>query len=161
MIRILASALLAAAFAVPAFAADAPKPLPAFTAGLLGKPQILVPDGPVSGTVFLFADKDGWTADEAALADTLKASGSIVVGVDTTAMMAGLEADSEDECVYLVADIEDLSHQIQRALATPNYHSPSLPASARPARSCSPSPLRRPTPRSATASPSIRRWCCR
>ncbi len=126
MIRILASALLAAAFAVPAFAADAPKPLPAFTAGLLGKPQILVPDGPVSGTVFLFADKDGWTADEAALADTLKASGSIVVGVDTTAMMAGLEADSEDECVYLVADIEDLSHQIQRALATPNYHSPIL-----------------------------------
>ncbi len=126
MIRILASALLAAAFAVPALAADAPKPLPAFTAGLLGKPQILVPDGPVTGTVFLFADKDGWTADETALADTLKKSGAIVVGVDTTAMFAGLETDSEDECVYLVADIEDLSHQIQRALATPNYHSPIL-----------------------------------
>ncbi len=41
-------------------------------------------------------------------------------------MLAGLETDSEDECVYLVADIEDLSHQIQRALGTASYHSPIL-----------------------------------
>ena len=130
MIRNLASALFAASLALPAVLspahADTPKPLPDFTAGLVGKPQILLPDGPVAGTVFLFADKDGWTADDATLADGLRKSGAIVVGVDTKAMYAGLEADSEDECIYLVADIEDLSHQVQRALATPNYHSPIL-----------------------------------
>ncbi len=152
MIRILAPALFAAALALPVLAADAPNPqpqpapaaaaaaapqtvpaadaakgaLPQFTAGLLGKPKILLPSGPVSGTVFLFADKDGWTADEASLAADMQKAGAIVVGVDTAAMYAGLEADSEDECIYLVSDIEDLSHQIQRALATPNYHSPIL-----------------------------------
>ncbi len=135
---LVAAAALSAGLALPALAEDAAapaaepaaaapaKPLPAFTAGLLGKPQILLPDGPVTGTVFLFADADGWTADETALADTLKTSGAIVVGVDTASMFAGLEKDSEDECVYLVADIEDLSHQVQRALGTPNYHSPIL-----------------------------------
>ncbi|MBZ9936520.1 virulence factor family protein [Mesorhizobium sp. BR1-1-16] len=124
MIRFLASAVVAAAFAFPALADDAPKPLPEFTAGLLGKPQILLPTVPVTGTVVLFADKDGWTSDESSLATDLQKSGAIVVGVDTTAMYAGLEADKDDECIYLVADIEDLSHQIQRALGTPNYHSP-------------------------------------
>ncbi|MCX5495290.1 alpha/beta hydrolase [Kaistia dalseonensis] len=134
MMRRLALALIASCLVAPAFAQDAAPAAatanpaaatpPQFTAGLLGKPEILLPKGDVTGAVFLFSDKGGWSANEETLAATLQKSGAIVVGVDTPKFFAGLEVDKEDECVYLVSDIEDLSHQIQRALGTPNYHSP-------------------------------------
>ncbi|BCP54763.1 virulence factor [Kaistia sp. 32K] len=116
----------------PALADDAPAPqqepqaaaATTFNAGLLGKPEILTPEGDVGGTVFLFSDKDGWTPADEAVAVNLQKAGAIVVGVDTPKFFAGLEVDKADECVYLVADIEDLSHQIQRSLGTEIYHSP-------------------------------------
>ncbi|WP_018183836.1 virulence factor family protein [Kaistia granuli] len=124
MIRDLIFAALIASAAAPALADDAaPKPTN-FRAGLLGTPQILVPDGDVGGAVFLFSDKAGWTPADETLATGLQQAGAIVVGVDTPKFLAGLEVDKVDECVYLVADIEDLSHQIQRSLGTAIYHSP-------------------------------------
>jgi type IV secretory pathway VirJ component len=115
-------AAILGALARPALAGDAPAP--AFKAGLLGKPEILLPSGDVSGAIFLFSDKDGWTSADQASAIRLQQAGAIVVGIDTPRYLAGLEVDKADECVYLVADIEDLSHQIQRSLGTGMYHSP-------------------------------------
>ncbi|MBN9019817.1 MAG: virulence factor family protein [Rhizobiales bacterium] len=129
----LAAALLATALASPAFAdADAPPPVDHFVAGtvstaeggLLGKPKVFLPSGAVTGAVFLFSDAKGWSADEEAAATKLQGEGAIVVGVETPVLFASLEKDSADECVYLVSDIEDLSHRIQRALNTENYSSP-------------------------------------
>ena len=122
MIRKCILATFLAGMALPALAAD--DPAPAFKAGLLGKPEILLPTDEVSGAIFLFSDKGGWTSADQATAETLQKAGAIVVGIDTAKYLAGLEVDKADECVYLVADIEDLSHQIQRSLGTGMYHSP-------------------------------------
>lgn len=124
MIRDLILAAMIGSAAAPALADDTTSKPPTFRAGLLGNPKILLPDGDVGGAVFLFSDKSGWTADDQATAETLQKAGAIVVGVDTPKFLAGLEVDKADECVYLVADIEDLSHQIQRSLGTGMYHSP-------------------------------------
>jgi type IV secretory pathway VirJ component len=124
VIRDLILAALIASATAPALAdGAAPKPTD-FRAGLLGTPEILLPDGDVGGAVFLFSDKTGWTPADETLAVGLQQAGAIVVGVDTAKFLAGLEVDKADECVYLVADIEDLSHQIQRSLGTGMYHSP-------------------------------------
>ncbi|WP_029076458.1 AcvB/VirJ family lysyl-phosphatidylglycerol hydrolase [Kaistia adipata] len=122
MIRNCLFAAFLAGMTLPALAAN--DPAPAFKAGLLGKPEILLPTGEVSGAIFLFSDKGGWTDADQQTAETLQKAGAIVVGVDTAKYLAGLEIDKADECVYLVADIEDLSHQIQRSLGTGMYHSP-------------------------------------
>ena len=129
MIRNLLFASLFACASLPAMAQDAPAgsapPKPdGFNAGLLGKPEILLPTEAVTGAVFLFSDKEGWTPADEATAATLQKSGAIVVGIDTPKFLAGLEADKSEDCAYVVGDIEDLSHQIQRQLGTSIYHSP-------------------------------------
>lgn len=129
MIRNWLFASLFACASLPAMAEDAPAgsapPKPdGFNAGLLGKPEILLPTEAVTGAVFLFSDKEGWTPADEATAATLQKSGAIVVGVDTPKFLVGLEADKSEDCAYVVGDIEDLSHQIQRQLGTSIYHSP-------------------------------------
>jgi len=129
MIRNLLFASLFACASLPAMAQDAPAgsapPKPdGFNAGLLGAPEILLPTEAVTGAVFLFSDKEGWTPADEATAATLQKSGAIVVGIDTPKFLAGLEADKSEDCAYVVGDIEDLSHQIQRQLGTSIYHSP-------------------------------------
>ncbi|WP_336801939.1 virulence factor family protein [Kaistia sp. MMO-174] len=112
------------ALAQDAPAADAAPKADGFTTGLLGKPEILLPTETVTGAVFLFSDKTGWTPEDETTAKSLRDAGAIVVGIDTPKFLAGLEADKGEDCVYVVGDIEDLSHQIQRQLGTNIYHSP-------------------------------------
>jgi len=133
MKRALALGLWMTCLALPALAA-APAPPEIFKAGtiteapagLLGTAKLYLPKDAVRGAVFLFSDAKGWGADEEAAALKLQGEGGIVVGVDTSRMFPALETDAADECVYLVADIEDLSHRIQRGLGTPDYVSPIL-----------------------------------
>jgi len=129
MIRNWLFATVLACAPLPALAQDAPAaaapPKPdSFTAGLLGKPEIVLPTEAVTGAVFLFSDKGGWTPEDQATAESLQKAGAIVVGIDLPRFLAGLEADKGEDCVYVVGDIEDLSHQIQRQLGTDIYHSP-------------------------------------
>jgi type IV secretory pathway VirJ component len=129
----LAAIFLASCVALPAIA-DTPAPAPVdhfapgtvttADAGFLGKPKVYLPTGTVTGAVFLFSDANGWGAEEEAAAVKMQGEGAAVVGVDTVTMFAALEQNKTDDCVYLVSDIEDLSHRIQRGLGTPNYFSP-------------------------------------
>ncbi|MEN3952723.1 AcvB/VirJ family lysyl-phosphatidylglycerol hydrolase [Iodidimonas sp. SYSU 1G8] len=95
----------------------------AFDAGALGKPDIRLPDGPVSSTVFLISDADGWGWAERRLAFGLRAQGVAVVGIDLPDWIARIDAGG-DRCAYVVWDIEALSHQIQRAAGAAHYRSP-------------------------------------
>lgn len=130
--REIAAALLATALIGPALADPPANPVDHFApgqvttadAGFLGKPKVYLPNGTVTGAVFLFSDNKGWGADEEAAAVKMQGEGAAVVGIDTPAMFASLEQDKADDCIYLIQDIEDLSHRIQRALNTENYASP-------------------------------------
>ena len=48
-----------------------------------------------------------------------------VVGVDLPSYLHGL-ASSDDGCHYVIAEIEDLSHQLERELGFAGYRSPVL-----------------------------------
>ncbi len=93
-------------------------------AGLLGKPRIILPTGPVRGEVFLFSDREGWGADEDILAASLQSKQVIVVGIDTKVLLGALNARPANDCIYLVSDIEALSRRIQRAIGDTQYQSP-------------------------------------
>jgi type IV secretory pathway VirJ component len=116
MIRKLLLSLLACVMALPAAA---------YETGMLGNPDIRLPEGPAAATVFLFSDMDGWNWQERRVAFALREQGAVVVGIDLPSYLARLEADKGD-CVYLVWDMETLSHELQRKGGDAAYHSPIL-----------------------------------
>ncbi len=87
--------------------------------------HIALPDGPASGVVTLFSAPEGWGADEAALAEALRKTGIAVIGIDMPTYLPALAA-SKNDCVYLISDIEQLSHQIQRQTGATGYNAPIL-----------------------------------
>ncbi|MBB4955735.1 type IV secretory pathway VirJ component [Agrobacterium vitis] len=100
-----------------------------YQTGTIPDPAISMPDGKAKSIVFLLSDKDGWSDKMKAEAERLRSNGSIVVGIDTPNYLKSLQADyktstDEDNCIYTVSDIEDLSHQIQRQSGGNDYLPP-------------------------------------
>jgi type IV secretory pathway VirJ component len=85
--------------------------------------RISYPDGKVAGVVVLLSDGEGWSERETNTAATLVREGALVVGVDLPEYYAALEAE-QDDCLYLVADIEDLSRQLHRSAEISDYRPP-------------------------------------
>ncbi len=75
--------------------------------------------------VILFSAPDGWSAENQRTAETLAAGGSVVAGIDLLRYRHSLAA-SGDRCHYVVADLEELSHQVERRLGFAGYRSPIL-----------------------------------
>jgi type IV secretory pathway VirJ component len=94
-------------------------------AGRLGRVEVIAPSGRPRGLVFLFSDARGWDAALEDAARRLAAAGAAVVEVDLRRYVAGLDA-TEEECHYVVAELEDLSHRLERELAFPRYRAPVL-----------------------------------
>lgn len=100
-----------------------------YETGTIPDPSILTPTGKAKSIVFLLSDKDGWTDKMKTEAERLRGNGSIVVGIDTPKYLKSLQDDykastDEDNCIYTVSDIEDLSHQIQRQSGGNDYMPP-------------------------------------
>ncbi|HBF32124.1 MAG TPA: type IV secretory pathway protein AcvB [Rhizobium sp.] len=100
-----------------------------YETGTIPDPAISMPNGKPKSIVFLLSDKDGWTDKMKAEAERLRGKGSIVVGIDTPKYLKSLQDDykastDEDNCIYTVSDIEDLSHQIQRQSGGNDYLPP-------------------------------------
>ncbi|MBB5754466.1 virulence factor family protein [Prosthecomicrobium pneumaticum] len=98
-----------------------------FEADLLPRPHVLMPSGAPSGVVFLVSDAKGWQAEDQALAERLKGRGAAVVAIDLPSWLAKATAavdPKDDDCTYLTADLEDLSHRIQRAGGASVYRLP-------------------------------------
>lgn len=96
-----------------------------FDTGMLPADHISLPDEPPSVTIFLFSDARGWTPENEATSKRLVDDGAAVVGVDLPAYLDTINKDDGD-CVYLVSDIEELSHQVMRAGSAEAYHPPLL-----------------------------------
>jgi type IV secretory pathway VirJ component len=93
--------------------------------GRLGAVRVFTSARSGAGFVFVFSDAAGWSPDLAAAARRLAAEGALVVGVDLPGYLRGLRA-SDDGCHYVVAELEDLSHRLQREYGFPSYRSPIL-----------------------------------
>jgi len=85
--------------------------------------RISYPDDPAVGIVVLLSDGEGWSEREAEITATLVKDGALVVGVDLPEYYAALKAE-QDDCLYLVADIENLSRQLHRSAEISDYRPP-------------------------------------
>lgn len=91
--------------------------------GRLGAVEIFAPRRPSAGLVFLFSDAGGWTQALDDVARRLAARGAIVVGIDVRTYLENLR-QSADGCHYVVAELEDLSHRLEREMDFDAYRSP-------------------------------------
>lgn len=122
MLRRLVTTGLLAAAAASAGIGGAMADAPTFSGGLIPDMKVQLPDGQATSTVFLFSN-GAWGDQDSALASHLRDEGAAVVGVDTNAYFAALDASGKG-CVYLVADFERLGHGIQRATGTDVFRPP-------------------------------------
>lgn len=119
----LTGALLTAAVLLPSHAPaqDAQK----YETGMIPSDHILLPDGDITSTIFLVSGAGGWDATTQKEADALLEKGAAVVGIDFPEYIKSLDAD-EDDCVYMISDIEQLAQEIQRKAGVLNYSLPIL-----------------------------------
>ena len=94
------------------------------TEGRFGTVRIVTAGHP-SSTIFVFSDAAGWTPALARAARRLAGEGAMVVGVDLGEYLENLRRSS-DGCHYVVAEIEDLSHRLEREVGVDPYRSPLL-----------------------------------
>lgn len=94
-------------------------------AGSLGQVRVYRPSGQPAALVFLFSDRDGWQPALGDVAASLAERGAAVVGVDLPQYLGAL-ATRDGECFYLVAELEALSHALERELGVDVYRSPIL-----------------------------------
>ena len=95
-------------------------------AGRLGSLPVVLPEGEVQEVVFLFSDLTGWHADLDRAADRLSASGAAVLEVDLPGYLARLGEGDDQDCHYLISEVEGTSKRLQRELGLTHYLSPIL-----------------------------------
>jgi type IV secretory pathway VirJ component len=95
-------------------------------AGRLGMLPIVPPEGEVQALVFLFSDRAGWDAELDRAAERLAGLGAAVLEVDLKTYLANLRRSDDQDCHYLISEIEDASKRLQRQLEVERYHSPIL-----------------------------------
>lgn len=113
---------LAAIFLISFGSVRASQP-PTAPAGPLENARIIQPKEAMDALVVLFSSGDGWQPEDDEIAGSLADAGAMVIGIDTPRYSAAVDASGQ-ACAYLVADIETLSHALQRAAGSSNYHMP-------------------------------------
>src|SRR5262249_46869058 len=97
-------------------------------AGRLGRVELFRPSaesGPPEDLVYLFSGMEGDSAVVRRAAGELAVGGTLVVSVDLPSYLHGLSA-SDDGCHYVIAELEELAHQLERELGFAGYRSPVL-----------------------------------
>jgi len=85
--------------------------------------RISYPEGKPKSVVVLISDEAGWSDREERASEALARDGAMVIGVDLPDYYSALQK-RDDECLYLVSDIEDLSRQLHRSADVVDYHPP-------------------------------------
>jgi type IV secretory pathway VirJ component len=120
--KYLKAALLAAALLLPlqAHSQDAKEQ---YQTGMIPSDHIMLPDGDVTANIFLISGESGWSDDDQKEAEALVEKGAAVVGIDFPKYIAALKAN-DDECIYMISDIEELAQEIQRKAGVSSYRPP-------------------------------------
>ncbi|WP_370677025.1 AcvB/VirJ family lysyl-phosphatidylglycerol hydrolase [Pleomorphomonas sp. PLEO] len=85
--------------------------------------EVVAPRGAASGIAFYLSGAGGYSLWDGIAARRLAAEGNIVVGIDTPKTLDKGAAAAKD-CAYFVSDLEQVSHDLQRMLASTRYYSP-------------------------------------
>jgi type IV secretory pathway VirJ component len=96
--------------------------------GRLGRVELFRPDaegGAPENLVFLFSGMEGDSAALRRAGRELARAGTLAVSVDLPSYLHGLSA-SDDGCHYVIAELEDLAHRLERELGFAGYRSPIL-----------------------------------
>ncbi|UVK42784.1 virulence factor family protein [Mesorhizobium sp. AR07] len=116
---------LAAFLFVAVASISSPGPAAEFNAGMVPTDRIALPAQPPKLVVFLFSALDGWSPADEDLSKRLVERGAAVVGIDMPRYLASIDKAGGD-CVYLVSDIETLSHEVMRSGKASVYQPPIL-----------------------------------
>jgi type IV secretory pathway VirJ component len=81
------------------------------------------PDGAVKGFALLMSSSRGWDGTAQLMAQTLAAQGTMVAGIDSAKLFAGIEAEP-GKCTFPDGDMENLSRFIQAYEKLPTYFPP-------------------------------------
>ena len=110
-------------------AADQTHDARAIGAGRFGIAQVYVPEGkPRSVAIFVSGD-GGWELGVINMARALRDMGAVVIGVDINHYLASLRhaaQRADAHCENIAADLESLSHQVQKQIGLSEYHVPVL-----------------------------------
>lgn len=87
--------------------------------------RLLRPEGAARSTVLLFSGRQGWDAETAAYAETLRRQQSLVAGIDTPALLEKLAEDGDD-CEFLDGDLDNLGRFVQAYTHQDSYRPPLL-----------------------------------
>lgn len=93
--------------------------------GRFEKLHLLRPDGPAQSTVLLFSSAAGWDQNTEAYAQKLRAQQALVAVIDSKILQSTLSR-SNDDCAYLVGDLDNLSHFVQAYSQQSDYRPPLL-----------------------------------
>ena len=97
-----------------------------YDTGFIPSPHIALPKGNLKSMVFLLSGPDGWAKKDDDRLNALVAAGAAVVGIDYKAYIASMAEEGDDDCIYMISDIESLSQQVQRRAGDNAYHAPVL-----------------------------------
>ena len=97
--------------------------------GKFGNLTVLTPAGEPNAVVILLSSNGGWSSTESVLARALTAEHAVVLGIDLRRYLAAL-AKSKLACQLPGADLETLSHSLQKQLGLRAYHLPILVGNA-------------------------------
>ena len=98
-------------------------------AGRFGKVTVYIPDGDPKSVAIFFSGDSGWDLGVIPMARALTGMGAVVIGVDIRQYFASLHRAAQRAdapCQMIAADLENLSHQVQKEIGMGDYHVPVL-----------------------------------
>jgi type IV secretory pathway VirJ component len=129
MLIALMIATVSAAANEPPTAAEPAHEVRELGAGRFGIVHVYIPAGkPASVAIFLSGD-GGWELGVINMARAVRDMGAVVIGVDVTRYFASLHRAAgrpDAHCEMIAADLESLSHQVQKQIGLSEYHVPVL-----------------------------------
>lgn len=106
-------------------AAVAAPPESVFSAERLGPVTVYAPDGPPAAVVLFVSGDGGWNQGVVDMARHLRDWGALVAGVDIRNYLPVLRTSSVS-CIYPAAELEGLSHALQKRAGIRDYQIPVL-----------------------------------
>jgi len=105
--------------------AAAASPGETFSHGYFDKAPVYRPAGDPRGVALVLSGLDGWTAQDQALAESLRTQGLLAAGIDVKKMIGSMRRDGAD-CLGPQGDFDNFSRFLQARYQLNGYHQPVL-----------------------------------
>ncbi|SNB51005.1 Type IV secretory pathway, VirJ component [Arboricoccus pini] len=92
---------------------------------VLGKIRVYRPNGDIKALVYLFSDTAGWTPALDGVGRVLAEEGILTAGIELGHVLAN-SATPDQDCFYLVSDLEERAQEIEKNAGIADYMTPIL-----------------------------------